>query len=324
MSLWKKIRHRLEAAVLRFFAWLVPRLSRDGCVRLANGLGEFAYRLDHRGRHVALENLRCAFGDRLTPEGRKAVARESYRNFARTIVDLFWAPALARPENRHWLRVENWEKVADNFGPGKRGAMFVTLHFGNWEWANLAGGFLGQSYPVVAEKFKNPMLESIFTGLRQASGATIIPQESSMIRMLKTVKRGGITAMLADLCVPPSQAATVIRAFGMELSVSVLHAVLAQRGGARVYPVLARPDPDGGSTVIVSPELEITPEASWHEIAQRCWDFYEPLVRAHPGMWLWPYKHFRYKPRDTDTEYPFYANKSGAFEKLRRRELEGA
>jgi lauroyl/myristoyl acyltransferase len=110
----------------------------------------------------------------------------------------------------------------------------------------------------------------------------------------------------------------------MELSVSVLHAVLAQRGGARVYPILPIPDPDGGCTVVIYPELEITPECTLREIAQRCWDVFEPFVCQHPGLWLWPYKHFRVKPRGAQVPYPSYANESGAFEKLRRRELGGA
>ena len=307
--------------MLRGFAWLVPRLSRVRCVRLANALGEFAYRLDHRGRAVALENIRCALGPGIPPEKRAEMARASYRNFARTMIDLFWAPAFAHAENRHWVRVEQWPRPAETIGPGRPGTMFLTLHFGNWEWANLACGLVGYTFPAVAEKFKNPALTPIFTQIREITGARIIPQENSMLRMLKTVKRGGVTAMLADLNVPPGQASTIIRAFGLELCVSVLHAVLAQRGGARIVPVISRPDADGGCTMLVAPPLAIAPGATLHDIAQQCWDFYEPHLRAQPGLWLWPYKHFRYRPHGTPEEYPDYANESKAFEKLRRREL---
>ncbi len=321
MPLWKNIRHRMEAAVLRAVAWVIPRLSRDRCVRLANGLGEIAYRLDVRGRTVALENLQCAFGETMSPARREEVSRQSYRNFARTMLDLFWSPAFADPANRKWVRIESWPRPHEMLGPGKPGVMFLTLHFGNWEWANLACGFAGYTFPAVAEHFKNPALTPVFTRLREISGATIIPQENSLLRMLKTVKRGGVTAMLADLTVPPSQAATIIQAFGMELCVSVMHAVLAQRGNATIIPVISRPDPDGGCTMLVAPPLPLAPGATFREIAQQCWDFYEPQIRKNPGFWLWSYKHFRYRPRSATTSYPPYANESGAFEKLRRREL---
>jgi len=323
MSFLRNIRQLLEAAAVRFFAWLVPNLSRTQCVRLANALGEIVFRLDRRGRAVALENLRCTLGGELTPEQREAAARASYRNFARTMVDLFWSPTLAKPENRHWIRAQQWPTPAEMLGPGKPGVMFLTLHYGNWEWANLAAGFVGYTFPAVAEEFKNPELTPIFTELRQVSGAVIIPQENSMLRMLKTAKRGGMTAMLADLTVPPGQASTVIRAFGLELCVSVLHAVLAQRGGSRIVPVIPRPDPDGGCTMLVAAPLEVAPGASLREIAQQCWDFYEPHIHANPGIWLWPYKHFRYRPKGTREDYPDYANESKAYEKLRRKELAG-
>jgi lauroyl/myristoyl acyltransferase len=54
------------------------------------------------------------------------------------------------------------------------------------------------------------------------------------------------------------------------------------------------------------------------EIAQRCWDEFEPVIRARPDLYLWPYKHFRYRPKSAVRTYPFYAHESGAFEKLRR------
>ena len=38
----------------------------------------------------------------------------------------------------------------------------------------------------------------------------------------------------------------------------------------------------------------------------------------HPREWLWPYKHFRYQPKDAARAYPAYANVSPKFEKLRR------
>jgi Kdo2-lipid IVA lauroyltransferase/acyltransferase len=318
MSVWKKIRHRIEAAALRFVTWLVPRLSRGTCVRLANALGELAARLDRRGRAVAIENLRCAFGNALAPEQRVEIMRASYRNFARTMLDLFWAPALVRPENRHWLRVEGWPDAKALNG---RGVVFATFHFGNWEWASYGSAFSGLPCVTVAETLKNPALGGIFTSMRQLAGQTIIPQENSMLRMLKTVKRGRATALLADLTLRPGQASTVIRAFGLDMCVSVLHAVLAQRARALVVPALMWPDADGGATLRSLPAFDCPAGATLQQIAQACWDACEPHIRRDPGLWLWAYKHFRYRPRDAKCDYPAYANESGAFERLRAREL---
>jgi hypothetical protein len=62
--------------------------------------------------------------------------------------------------------------------------------------------------------------------------------------------------------------------------------------------------------------LEIAAGASIHEIAQACWDQFEPYVRQNPAPWLWMYKHWRYRPIAAKPEqYPFYANISPEFER---------
>ncbi len=78
---------------------------------------------------------------------------------------------------------------------------------------------------------------------------------------------------------------------------------------------------DGSCRIIVHEPLEIPPGAGPREITQKCWDFYEPIIRARPEAWMWAYKHFRYRPKAAVADaYPFYANTSGRFEKLMNEE----
>ena len=323
MSVWKDFRHRLEEWGCALLANAVPRLSRSACVRLGNGLGAIAFTVDRRGRAVALGNIECALGAAATPAQRSAMARASYQNFLRTMLDLFWAGALT-PENfRDYMKVEGFDELRARLDREQRGAIFMCVHQGNWEWASLACGFLGFGNTVVAENFKNPRLTTIFSGLRQMSGQKIVAQENSILRLLKIAKRGGTTGMLIDLNLPPEQAATVIEGFGMKMCVPLLHAVLAQRVGALLVPVETQTQPDGTCRIIAHPALELRGGATVAEIAQRCWDAFEPIIRARPEAWLWPYKHFRFRPRETARVYPGYANESGKFEKLLRSTIAG-
>jgi lauroyl/myristoyl acyltransferase len=284
-------------------------------VALANGLGGLAYHVDVRGRRVAFANLACVFPERPAAE-RRTIARRSYQNFARTMLDLFWGRRLT-PEN--WRRYIEVEADEEGFRSEAHahGAVSMCIHWGNFEWSSHAVGFLGVPTLIVAEPFKNPSLSALFNGAREISGHTIIPQEASMIRLLKVVKRHGAAGMLVDLTLRPDQAAVPITAFGRKMCVTFLHAVLAQRGGARMFPVDGIPLPDGRCRVVINPALPLSPDASIQEIAQACWDFYESRIRERPELYLWTYKHWRYRPRDAAPEdYPFYANVSSAFEKL--------
>jgi len=318
---WKSFRYRLERRGLEALAWFFPRLSRARAVKLALLLGDLAYALDGRGRAVARANLECVYEGRLSPAERRRLARNSYRNFVRTMLDLFWARNLTAANWREWLKLEGFEELRARHAQSQGGSILFCIHQGNWEWASLAFGFMGLPTIIVAENFKNPLLTATFARLRQHSGHTIIPQENSMLRLLKTVKRGGSTGMLLDLNLRPSQAATIVKAFGkpgLEMSVSFLHALLAQRAGTLLFPVETQPQPDGTCRIIAHPPVEWPAGASVQVIAQRCWDAMEPIIHARPGEWLWPYKHFRYRPKDAARSYPDYSNVSSKFEKLRR------
>jgi KDO2-lipid IV(A) lauroyltransferase len=318
MSAWKRFRYRLEEFGCLLLLWAIPKLSRQTCMRVAYFLGTIAWSVDRRGRAVALSNLDRVFGKKYTPAQRMTIAHKSYRNFVRTMLDLFWMHRDWSKETGYHSQFENFRELRERMDREKRGAVFMCVHQGDWEWASVACGLYGFGNTVVAENFKNPRLTEVFRRMRQISGQIIIPQESSLIRMLKVAKRGGPTGMLIDLNLAPSQAATVIEGFGLKMCVPLIHAVLAQRGNAILVPVETRPNPDGTCQVIAHPGIEWPEGATLQQISQKCWYFFEPIIRERPELWLWPYKHFRYKPRGAARAYPFYSNESSKFEKLLR------
>lgn len=312
---WKKFRQRMEWGGLNLVRWLVPKLPRRVVAGLAKFMGQVVYFFDKPGRAVALANMTAAFGERYSPKQRQRMIRASYCDFARTMLDLFWAPALT-PENfRRYMRIENAETVEKIRARGES-VVFITVHHGNFEWAGLAMGFSGFPTTIVTDKFKNTQTSAFFKKCRQVSGHCIIPQEASMIRLLKHVRRGGNSGMLVDLNLRPGEAATIIDTFGLKMCVTLMHAVLAQRGPARLVPVEGISEQDGTCRVIFHDPLEIPPEATHREIAQKCWDFFAPIIVANPQRWMWAYRHWRFKPQSAIGNYPFYAHASPEFEEL--------
>jgi Kdo2-lipid IVA lauroyltransferase/acyltransferase len=326
MTRWKSFRYRLEEFACRSLGWLIPKFSRGGLVRFAHALGSLAFRLDRRGRAVALANLECVFGSRFTDIERAEIARRSYQNFVLTMLGLFWAKRLTSGNFRNWIIPVGFDELRDRLTASKRGAVFMCIHQGNWEWASLVCGFLGFGNIVVAENFKNPRLADIFKRLREHSGQTLIGQDNSLLRLLKVAKRGGATGMLIDLNLRPDQAATAMETFGPDgllMCVPLLHAVLAERAGALLIPVETQPLEDGSCRVIAHPPVELPEGATISDICQTCWSALEPIIHARPHEYLWAYKHFRYRPKDTKRPYPPYSNESGKFEKLRSRAESG-
>jgi KDO2-lipid IV(A) lauroyltransferase len=96
---------------------------------------------------------------------------------------------------------------------------------------------------------------------------------------------------------------------------TLLHAVIALRTGAPIIPYCGIPQPDGRMVLELHPAIEIPPGATPADVAQKCWNFFESRIAEHPELWLWAYKHWRYRPRDAKRPYPFYANASKQFDR---------
>jgi Kdo2-lipid IVA lauroyltransferase/acyltransferase len=313
---WKRIRYRLEWAGVKALAFVIPLLSRKGCAALARLTGRIAFAVDKTGRAVTLSNIRAALGAEYSEAEQLRIGRESYQSFARTMLDLFWAPRLAQP---------GWEKYIEIIGAenlrveGCDRYCVLCAHEAGVEWASLACGIINLRGALLSEAFKNPRLDEIFTRLRSTTGQEVWTRQMSMLRMLKRLQRGGgIVGMLIDLTIPPSQAALVLDTFGLQMCNTALHAILHQRTGALMVPLYAQPRADGSYRVIIEPALDIPEGATTQQIAQIVWDKLEKRIRANPGRWMWNYKHWRFRPKGEEgARYPYYARESGRFEKLR-------
>ncbi|HEV2843193.1 MAG TPA: lysophospholipid acyltransferase family protein [Chthoniobacterales bacterium] len=314
-AVWKKIRYRLEWLALKSAAGIVPLLSRKACYRLALVIGAMAATLDRAGRRVALSNLQVAYSGELSPARRAEIVRESYQHFARTMIDLFWSPRLTRENYSRYIDVEGLDLWQEEIRPGNP-VIFACCHYSNFEWIANAANYFGVESALVTQEFKNPLLNPIFVSLRECSGQRVIHRGGAVLQLYKTLHRGGRVAILTDLTIPAQLPTVAIDCFGLKTSVTFAHAWAHRRAGATVINVHSEPLPDGRYRIVFHPRIEFPPEASFREIAQACWDQFEPYVRANPAPWLWMYKHWRYRPIAADpAAYPPYANVSQDFER---------
>ncbi len=312
-------RNKLEFAGLSSLVWIVGRLPFFWLRPVANVFGAVAYVFDQRGRSVALANLDAAFGTTLSTERKKQIARGSYQTFARSMLELFWSPNLTEDFVRKHIKIEGLE-LETCHNDDQQSGIYLCLHYSNFEWIAQVSAYVVRSGPVITQRFRNPLLGQIFDRMRASTGNHIIPQERAMIRMLKYLKEGGKFGVLSDLNIDPKEGAVLINTFnGLTLCATPLPAALASRTDAKIIPTECRPLPDGTYRIIYHKALEYPVGATAAEITQLCWNVLEPSIHEQPECWLWPYKHWRFKPVDDTTgRYPFYANVAKRFDKLIR------
>ncbi len=314
-SHWLAFRSRLEWLGVRTLAEAAPLLPRGACKPVADFLGRVYFEADAASLRVVLANLEAAFGDRFTVEERLEIGLKSAQNLARTFLDLFWASRLTRDNYTEFMDLQNFEPQRWR-DPEHPGLLMVCQHFGNFEWLSIAVGFTGTQTPFIEQEFKNPALGPIFDRAREVSGSPALPRQGAMLRVFKHLKSGGTVGLLPDLTLRPGRDSTAITFLGLPMSVTATPAALQAKLGCPIVPAVSRPRPDGTCELRFFEPIPIEKGTTIPVATQQLWDFFEPHVRETPHLWMWAYKHWRYRPSETTRAYPYYANVSRAFDKL--------
>lgn len=301
----RRSRHHFEFWGMRCLAEGVPRLSRPWVLRLAKVAGRLAYWIDGRGRRLAYENLSLAVSEGgldLAGRSSRQVVQACYANFARTFVDLFWFAGRTAEQAREWIEIEGAERFQRVTRRGDA-AIYVTPHYGSFELSGLAVGFFGVPLNVVAQEFRNRRLTEIFRRARGSSGHAVHSRDGVMLKLLRMLRDRRSVAISPDLSVPPQGAATLIQLFGIPASVTALHVELAKRCSVQIIAAVCEPTADGKAKLQILEVYDPPPEETTRgsrekrcEMTQRIWDRFETLVRRRPEMWLWMYRHWRYRP----------------------------
>ena len=318
---WKRQRYRLEWLGLKLLSGLICLVPYRLIRPLAFLIGSVTWRFDVKRREVTLTNLRCAFGERYNARDYDSIGRRSFGVFADTMLELLWSPRLSREFLKIFGTQETLDPASRHADQG-RSVIYACLHAGNFEWTSKISVNLFGPVPLIAQEFKNPLIGPLFDAWRSAVGHTIFPRKGVMIRMLRHLKEGGKFGVLVDLNLKPSDGPVVIRCFGKYLTpVTRMPAELALRTGAAVVPVEIIPRKGGGHHLLYLPEIPITESTTPAEIAQACWDALEPGLHERPELWLWSYKHWRYRPEGSQGEgYPFYSSCHGEYQELLRKQ----
>jgi KDO2-lipid IV(A) lauroyltransferase len=309
----KQFRYWLEWFSVSLLSPFISNLPLSLLRRLADFAGAVVYRFDSRSRAVALANLEAAFGPEMDLRRREYIARRSMQVFARSFLELFWTPRLTRENVEQFISFEDprrFQEMLDSQVP----VIGITPHFCNFEWGSAFFAFRGYPGIILTQRFKNDRLTNVFRRLREVSGHTAVTQENSMVRLFKALRRGVPVGILTDLTLKLRDPAVVIDAFGMKMRVTLLHSMLHERTQSPILPFITLATKNGGYTVRILPMLHFPKGAPYHEVAQGCWNQFEPIIRANPEYWLWMYKHWRYRPEQSTRSYPAYAKKSAQFD----------
>jgi lauroyl/myristoyl acyltransferase len=274
---------------------LVGKLPLSVSYRGAVLLADLVFLCWTRGRLNSISNMRHVLPHSSCREAPR-VARDSFRNYARYLVDFIRTFDATPEELESRIEFDQWDEVDEAFRGG-RGVIFLLLHFGNWDWG--ATVFSRRGYPlnVVAETFSNRRLNKMVVSARRASGTRVLPMERGALPLVRALRRNEALAILIDR--PGAAHGIPVQFFGATAYLPAGPARLALHTGARVIAVAVGRlrETSDKLYVIIDGDISIERTGDEKEDARRLTEAtlraHERFVRRHPDQWymfrrMWP------------------------------------
>jgi lauroyl/myristoyl acyltransferase len=247
----------------------------------------FYLRLQPRRVEVVVQNFLPVFGgDR--PAAERA-ARAAHGNFAAKLVDLWRVEG--GEETRNWMTNPAELEIIHAARRRRCGALFITLHLGNWEHGGLLLKQLG--IPLTILSLAEP--DDGLTDLRNAARArygvdTLIigAGDFAFVEVIKRLQGGADLAVSLDR--PPERGNGVpVKFFGRPFEASRAAAELARASGCALIGVTIVRRPEGYA-VKVLPEFAYDRKAlgsreARGELTQQILRAFEPEIRNHIEQW---------------------------------------
>jgi KDO2-lipid IV(A) lauroyltransferase len=219
-----------------------------------------------------------------------SVARRTFRNFGKYVIDFIHFPVMTRDEVRGRLRFDQWEEVNAAAQSG-RGIIIATIHFGNWDLGAAALAAYGFPVNAIAETFRYGPMNDLVQGSRSKLGMKVMGHDRLGPTLFRVLRRGEMLAMLVD--VASDDVAIRVDFFGAPAMVSSAPARIALRTNAWVVPsvVLRGPDDDLDIRPIIDLSLrDFAPSGDEAcdvaELTRLIMASMEPVIRQYPDQWF--------------------------------------
>jgi KDO2-lipid IV(A) lauroyltransferase len=290
-------------AAMLFFR-IVPRAVALPVVDLLAGI---VYCADPYHRRIADINLRIAFPG-LGPADRRRIARRSFQNTGRNLLEISRMPLLRR-ETIPLLVEYDPDNGLGNYLAAhsrKKGVLYLTGHFSAWELLPAAHAVYGYPLSFVTRPLDNRALEAYLLQMRMLPGNQVISKKNAARLILQALRSGGDVGILMDQNTS-HQEGVFADFFGLPAATSTSIARFALRTDAAVVPVFLTPMQKGRYRMKFLPYLELIRTGDdEHDIEVNTRHFnraLESIIREHPDSWLWGHKRWKNQPAGNPDPY---------------------
>jgi len=238
-----------------------------------------------RDRKMVTDNLRSIFPEMGKKEINR-IRRNTFRNFAKYLVDFFRFSKLDNTYINKHIKVENREFLDEALKKGK-GAITLTAHLGNWELGGVIISLLGYNFSAVALPHQNKKVNDFFNNQRASKGIKVIPLGNAVRQCLSVLKNNEVLALVGDRDF--SGKGIVMDFFNRPTFFPEGPAAFSLKTGACIVPGFMVRNSNDGFTLRFEKPLELVSTGDKQKDLNKIIGHYklifEDYIRRYPDQW---------------------------------------
>jgi len=265
--------------------------------------GRFWYHFFPLRRKVVLENMTRVFGDHLSFSEIKKLAQRYYGHMWTLILENFTSTLMGPEEIKARVKIIGIEKVF-KASEKKKGIIFLTGHFGNWEFAPVGAGYHFRDFKgrihAVRKLFQIKFFEKVLFRRYYKAGLNIIPKgKNSLSQVLEALANNDVVVFIMDQFARPDRDGILVEFFGKKVGTFKSLSLIARETGAAVLPMASYRESMGHHVLKFSDPLEWIedpdPDTELYENTRQYNRIIEDMILEHPDQWIWAHRRWKVK-----------------------------
>ena len=292
-------RRMLARESLYLCSLIVRALPRKWLYGFADIISALAYRIAAKQREIALDSLGLAFGPDFGAKERRGIARECFRNMARSGIEVLYI--LEKPEIAGEIAVIEGRARLDKALSRGKGVIAVSAHFGNFPLALTCLRQQGYKVNAILRRMRDDQVEEFLDKRRRMIGISSIhstPRTACVDSSLKALRNNELLFIQLDQNFGTS--GVFVNFFGREAATATGPVVLALRTDAPIVPLFIVRGKDNRHRIIIEEPLEIEKKDPQEETLrfniQKITSVIESYIRRYPQEWGWIHRRWKSRP----------------------------
>lgn len=265
--------------------------------------GRFIYYCLPWRKRLVLQNMKQAFGEKLTEKQRQKLAQAFYGHLARSVKEMLQMRFMKEKQLMSKVDVVGWEHLAEVAENG-RGMLILTGHFGSWEFAPIAGilnfkKFQGK-FHFIRKTLGAKWLEKILFRNYYKAGLHVIPKKNSLNQVRDALDANHAVVFVMDQhAIVSNRDGIEVEFFGKKAGTYRSLASFSRYADIPVVPASAYRLEDNRHVLHFHPpipwEEQETSQKSIYHNTLKYNQTLEKFIESHPEQWLWLHKRWKLK-----------------------------